>query len=234
MAHDIIAEFFSNKVIIPGITTTEEVVWWIRQKITDLGLETWFQPSVSIQRSKKDASKYGSNYNVIERGDLLHCDIGIVYMGLCTDTQQMAYVCRIGEDDVPEGIKTALKEGNRLQDIFMNEFVQGRTGNEILEISLKKAKDAGLKPSIYTHPLGFHGHAAGPTIGLWNDQNAIPVRGDYPLYYNTCHSIELNNRCSVPEWDGKEVRISLEEDAAFTKDGCKFIDGRLTTFYLIK
>jgi Xaa-Pro aminopeptidase len=234
IAHDIIAEFFSNRVIVPDASTTEDVVWWIRQKFTDLGLETWFQPSVSIQRSKKDAKLYKDNSSVIRRGDLLHCDIGIVYLGLCTDTQQNAYVCRIGETDAPEGLKEALRRGNRLQDIVMAEHRAGRTGNDVLRSSLEKAKAGGLTPSVYCHPLGVHGHAAGFVVGLWNRQDGVPVRGDYPLYPNTCYAIEMNNRYKVPEWEGQEIRMGLEEGGVFTADGCKFIDGRQTSLFLIK
>ncbi|MFC1554900.1 M24 family metallopeptidase [candidate division KSB1 bacterium] len=231
IAHDIIGEFFSNEVIVPEITTTEDVVWWIRQRITDLGLKTWFQPSVSIQRSREMSDKYG-NSNVIRRGDLLHCDIGIVYLGLCTDTQENAYVCRTGETEVPECLTIALDKGNRLQDIFMNEFKVGRTGNDILLASRNKAIAEGLNPSIYTHPLGIHGHAAGTVLGLWDRQDGVPLRGDYPLHLNTCYSIELNNTYSDPVWGN--IRMALEEDAAFTEDGCKFIDGRQEKLYIIK
>lgn len=234
IAHDIIAEFFSNKVIVPEVTTTSDVVWWIRQKFTDLGLETWFQPSVSIQRSDKEAKKYQGNRNVIRRGDLLHCDIGIVYLGLCTDTQENAYVCHIGENETPEGLKEALRRGNRLQDIVMTEHRLGRSGNEVLRLSLEKAKAEGLNPSVYCHPLGIHGHAAGFVVGLWNRQDGVPVRGEYPLYYNTCYAIEMNNKYKVPEWDNKEVQMGLEEGGVFTEAGCKFIDGRQTKLYLIK
>ena len=234
IAHDIIAEFFSNQVIVPDATTTEDVVWWIRQRITNLGLETWFHPSVSIQRSKKDAQMYKDNPSVIRRGDLLHCDVGIVYLGLCTDTQQNAYVCRIGETDAPEGLKEALRRGNRLQDIVMAEHRTGRTGNEVLHSSLEKARAEGLSPAVYCHPLGVHGHAAGFVVGLWNRQDGVPVRGDYPLYENTCYAIEMNNRYKVPEWDGQEIRMGLEEGGVFTKAGCRFIDGRQTELFLIK
>ena len=235
IAHDIIAEFFSNSVIVPDITTTQDVVWWIRQKFTDLGLETWFQPSLSIQRSKTEASKYPDRNTVIRRGDVLHCDIGIVYLGLCTDTQQNAYVCRIGEEDAPEGIKEALRRGNRLQDIVMAEHRAGRTGNEVLKSSLDKAKAEGLTPAVYCHPLGIHGHAAGFIVGLWNRQDGVPVRGDYPLYPNTCYAIEMNNAYKVPEWDGQSVRMGLEEPGVFTeKDGARFIDGRQTKLFIIK
>jgi len=234
VAHDIIAEFFSNQVIVPDATTTEDVVWWIRQRFTDIGLGVWFHPSVSIQRSKKDEELYKDNPDVIRRGDLLHCDIGIVYLGLCTDTQQNAYVCRIGENDAPDGLKEALSRGNRLQDIVMGEHRVGRTGNEVLSSSLEKAKAEGLTPAVYCHPLGVHGHAAGFVVGLWNRQDGVPVRGDYPLYFNTCYAIEMNNRYKVPEWDDLEIRMGLEEGGVFTEEGCHFIDGRQTKLFLIK
>ncbi len=234
IAHDIISEFFSNQVVVPDVTTTNYVRWWIRNRITELGLEPWFQPSFSIQRHRKEAAKYSDKLSVVRRGDLLHCDIGIKYLGLCTDTQEMAYVCKIGETDAPAGIKEALKKGNRLQDILMNEFMEGRTGNEILLTSLKKAKSEGLNPSIYSHPLGVHGHAAGTVVGMWDKQNGVPFTGEYPLHYNTCYAIELNNKAKIPEWDNQEVRIALEEGGVYTKDGCNFIDGRLTELYLIK
>lgn len=231
IAHKIIADAFSRNVITPGVTTTDDVVWWMRERIAELKLGTWFQPSISIQRPKTGETK-GSR--VIHRGDLLHCDMGITYLGLNTDTQEHAYVLRQGEDDAPKGLRDALAQGNRLQDIFLAEFKELKTGNEILAAALKKAKDEGLKPSIYTHPLGFHGHAAGPTIGLWDKQGGVPGEGDYPLFYDTCFSIELNIKASLPEWDNQDVQIALEEDAAFTRAGIFFIDGRQTKFFLIK
>jgi len=234
IAHDIIADFFSNKVIVPGITTTQEVVWWIRDRITELGLRTWFQPSIRIRRSPADTEKYGRDDTVIRRGDLLHCDVGISYLGLCTDTQHNAYVCRIGEDDAPEGLKKLLRHGNRLQEIFMNEFSERRTGNDVYITSLKKARAEGIQPRIYTHPLGFHGHAAGPTLGLTEAQDGVPVQGDYPLYVNTCYAIELSVALNIPEWDNARVSMGLEDGGVFTKDGCNWIDGYPRKFYLIK
>jgi len=234
IAHEIIAQAFSDRVITPGVTTTQDVVWWIRQKICDLGLGTWFQPSVSIQRRQAKGEE-PSRYVVIQRGDLLHCDIGITYLRLNTDTQEHAYVLKEGETDAPEGLKKALQNGNRLQDILTGEFKEGRTGNEILLASLEKMKAEGINGSIYTHPLGFHGHAAGPTIGLWDQQRAIPGRGDYPLFTNTAYAIELNARMTIPEWDDQEIRIALEQDAVYIKDvGVYYLDGRQTTFHLVK
>ncbi len=231
IAHGIIAEAFSRRVITPGVTTTDDVVWWMRERTRELGQTNWFQPSVDIQRPK--TSPYG-NSPVIHRGDLLHCDFGIVYIGLCTDTQQLAYVLKEGETDAPEGLKKALANGNRLQDIHIEEMKAGRTGNDVLASALKRAKDEGIKPSIYTHPLGRHGHAAGAIIGLWDKQDGVPGLGDFPLFYDTVFSIELNARTPVPEWGGQEVTAALEQDAVFTKDGARFLDVRPTSLRLIK
>ena len=231
VAHAIIAEAFSRKVITPGATTTDDLVWWMRERTRGLGQTNWFQPSISIQWPKN--SPYG-NSPVIRRGDLLHCDFGITYIGLCTDTQQLAYVLREGEEDAPTGLKNGLAQGNRLQDIHLAEMKAGRTGNEVLAAALKKAKEEGLRPSIYTHPLGRHGHAAGSTIGLWDMQDGVPGLGDFPLFADTCWSIELNVKAAVPEWGNQDVSIALEQDAAFTKDKTYFLDKRQTQLTLIK
>ncbi|MCH8127942.1 M24 family metallopeptidase, partial [candidate division KSB1 bacterium] len=202
-----------------------------------LKLQTWFHPSVSIQRAG-EPEKRGSfasrpDSDIILPGDLLHIDFGITYLRLNTDTQQHAYVLKPGEKEAPAGLRNALKIGNRLQDILTTNFKKGRTGNEILSKSLEQAKAEGIKPSIYTHPIGFHGHAAGPTIGMWDQQGGVPGRGDYPLLPNTAYSIELNATVAIPEWNQKEIRIMLEEDAFF--DGTKvwFIDGRQEELILI-
>jgi len=243
IAHDMIAEMLSNRVIVPGVSTADDAVWWWRQKVKDLGLRTWFQPTLRIQRYVEGEGLKTLGYGggevrpedkIIRRGDLIHCDVGIVYLGLATDTQQLAYVCRIGEDDAPAGLKQALENGNRLQDIFMQEFKAGRSGYDTAKAALEKAKAEGLRPTIYTHPIGFHGHGAGPTLGNYRRGVQHSARADYPLYLNTCYAIELNNGSIVPEWGGMEVKIYLEEDAVFTADGCRFIDGRESEFYLIK
>ncbi len=231
IAHAIIAEAFSNQVITPGVTTTEDVVWWLRQRSLQLGFANWFQPSVSIQRPKDSPFK---DTGVIRRGDLLHCDFGIVYLNLCTDTQQQAYVLKEGETDAPAGLKRALALGNRLQDIHMEEMRAGRTGNQVLAASLERAKAEGLRPSIYSHPLGVHGHAAGAPVGMTDKQDGVPWEGDYRLFASTVQSIELNNRADVPEWGSQEVRIALEQDAVLAKTGAYFLDRRQTALHLIK
>jgi Xaa-Pro aminopeptidase len=231
IAHGIIAEAFSPNVITPGVTTSEDVVWWMRERTRELGMTNWFQPSLSIQRPANSPYK---DSNVIHRGDLLHCDFGIVYLKLCTDTQQNAYVLKDGETAAPKGLRDALAQGNRLQDIVMSEMRAGRTGNDILLASLARARADGLRPSIYCHPVGLHGHAAGPIIGLWDQQGGVPGLGDFPLFEDTVHSIELNVRANVPEWNDQDVQMALEQDATFTKAGARFLDRRQTEIILIK
>jgi Xaa-Pro aminopeptidase len=233
IAHAIIAEAFSNQVIIPGITTTEDVQWWMLKKIKQLGLKPWFHPWVDLQRLEKGKPNE-SRSGIIQPGDLLHCDLGITYLRLNTDTQEHAYVLKKDESDVPEGLKKALQLGNRLQDIFTAEFKEGITGNQLLEVALSKSRKQGIKGQIYTHPLGYHGHGAGPIVGLWDNQGSIPGRGDYLLYYDTCYAIELNARVPIPEWNNQIVRIALEQDAVFTSTGVHYLDGRQTTFHIIK
>jgi len=238
ITREIIQEAFSTKVIEPGVTTTDDVVWWMRQKVTEMGLETWFHPTVDIQRSNQDlvdhitafSDKKGSD--VILPGDLVHCDFGITYLRLNTDCQQMAYVLKEGETTAPEYLQKAFDKGNQLQDILTSNFETGRTGNEILSKSLEEAKKEGLKASIYTHPLGLYGHSAGPTIGMWDQQGGVPGTGDYTLYENTVYAIELNTEVEVPEWD-KDIRIMLEEAGFWGENGFRYVNGRQNELILI-
>lgn len=238
IAHEILAEGLSDAVIQPGITTTSDVQWWYRDRIRELKLTTWFHPSVSIDRpdvpevDMKQSLATKHDEEVIRQGDLLHVDFGITYLRLNTDTQQHAYVLKPGETEAPKELQVALERGNRLQDILTDQFETGRSGNEILSRTLAQAKREGITASIYTHPIGFHGHAAGPTIGLWDQQGGVPGKGDYPLYPNTAHSIELYAETEVKSWD-KAVRISLEEDAFFDGENTHYIDGRQKMFLLI-
>jgi len=238
MTHAIIEEGFSEKVVTPGVTTTDDVVWWFRQKIRDLGLDTWFHPSVSVQRNDPQNFEHLRNFSnrpkddVIRPGDLLHVDIGITYLRLNTDIQQHAYVLKPGEKSLPDNLAKAMGRANRLQDILTERFKTGASGNQILKSSLEQAAKEGLNATIYTHPLGLHGHAAGPTIGLWDQQGGVPGSGDYPVYPNTAYSIELNAATEIPEWK-KSIRIMLEEDGFFDGRDFRYIGKRQKEIYLI-
>lgn len=238
ITHQLIQEAFSEKIILPGVTTTEDVVWYLRQRCTDLGLATWFHPTVSIQRRDEKEFDHLQAFTkqpgeqVIFPGDLLHVDFGIQYLRLHSDQQQHAYVLRPGETDVPERLKAAFTIGKRLQDILVAQFQTGKTGNEMLSQALALAQQEGIVASIYSHPIGFHGHAAGPAIGMWDNQGFLPGNGEYPLFENTAYSIELNISAHIPEWD-KTIRIMLEENGYFDGHNFRYMDGRQESMYTI-
>jgi Xaa-Pro aminopeptidase len=238
IGHNLLQEAFSEKTITPGITTTDDIVWWLRQRVVDLGLKTWFHPTVSIQRADKENFDHLRSFSqrpderVIQYGDLLHVDFGITYLRLNTDQQQHFYVLKPDEKQAPDYLEKAFAKSNRVQDILTENFTIEKSGNQILVDALDQCKKEGILASIYTHPIGFHGHAAGPTIGMWDKQSGVPGRGDYKMYYNTAYSIELNSSSEIKEW-GKIIRIMLEEDGVFTKDGFHYLDGRQEKLYTI-
>ena len=224
---------FSSRVITPGKTTTDDVVWWMRQRVNDLGFGTWFHTDVDVQRQGVDLSDSASV--VIQRGDVLHCDFGITAMGLNTDTQHMGYVLRAGERDAPAGLKQALRNSNRLQDLLLEEMRPERSGNQVLAATLERMRTAGIDGTVYTHPIGDRGHGAGPLIGLWDHQEGVPGRGDVSLHPNTWFSIELQATTPVPEWGNQRVRSAQEEDAELGADGgMRWILRRQTSFHLIR
>ncbi len=240
LTHNIIKEAFSEAVITPGITTTSEVEWWLRQKVTDLGLETWFHPTVDIQRSNEALVSHLYSFSgrpedmVILPGDLLHCDFGITYLRLNTDCQELAYVLKPNETKPPHFLVEALSMGNRVQDHLTMNMIAGRTGNEILAKALKEARDEGLRPAIYTHPLGMYGHSAGTTIGMWDAQGGV-MKDDgenYPLNPNTVYAIELNTTVTIPQWD-RDIRIMLEEAGFYGENGFRYVNGRQTELLVI-
>ncbi|MDY8136200.1 M24 family metallopeptidase [Aquimarina sp. 2201CG5-10] len=238
ITHDIIAEAFSTAVIKPGTTTTDDVEWWLRQKVTDMGLRTWFHPTVDIQRTGENLESHIESFSnrpddkIIIKGDLIHCDFGITYLRLNTDCQQHAYILKNEETAPPGFLVKAFADGNRVQDIFTANFETGKTGNEILLKSLKEGKEEGLKPAIYTHPLGLYGHSSGTTIGMWDSQGGVPVTGDYPLYENTVYAIELNTTVTIPEWK-KDIRIMLEEAGFWGDKGFRYVNERQTKLITI-
>lgn len=235
-SHGYLRRAMSAEVITPGTTTTEQVEWWLRDAVHAAGHGSWFQPTCSVQRQGTVARESFAGKpadTVIEPGDFVHIDFGIVDDGYCTDQQQHAYVLRPGETAAPAGLLAAIACANRLQDLLMAEIVVGGTGNEVLRRTLEAAAAEGIDGLVYTHPIGLHGHAAGPAIGLWDNQVAVDGQGDHPVWPMTAYSIELQARRSVPEWDGQVVQAMLEEDAFHDGSSCTFLDGRQTEPWLI-
>ena len=235
ITHNIISKAFSAKVITPGATTTEDVVWWLREKVLEMGLDTWFHPTVDVQRSGKSdlyAFDGKSKYDVINPGDLLHCDFGISYLTLNTDCQELAYVLKPGEIRAPSYLEEALSKGNTVQDHLTKNYKKGKTGNAILKQAISDSKAEGLRPQIYTHPLGFFGHSAGTTIGMWDSQEGVPGTGDHPMHEGTVYAIELNTKVFIPEWE-KDIRVMLEEAGYFGHEGFRYVNGRQKKLLLV-
>jgi len=235
ITHGIINEAFSTKVITPGVTTTDDVVWWMREKVKKLGLKTWFHPTIDVQRNEiSDLYAFDgeSKFDIILPGDLIHCDFGITYLTLNTDCQELAYVLKPNETEAPDYLVKALDEGNRVQDIFTDLFEYKKTGNQILKEALEQGRNEGFRPQIYTHPLGTFGHSAGTTLGMWDSQGGVPFTGDFPMNYNTVYAIELNTKVFIKEWN-KDIRIMLEEAGVFEETGFRYVNGRQTELILV-
>ncbi len=240
VAHDLIRRAFSAEVIKPGVTTNHDVVWWLRQQVADRSLGTWFQPSVRVQREAKAVATAASFLSedgpvVIERGDVLHVDFGVQGLRLNTDTQHMGYVLKPGETVPPPGIQRALEKAKRMQDLLLERMKPGRSGNEVLSETLAQVLDEGIRGTVYSHPIGDHGHGAGPIIGLWDRQQGVPGRGDVPLKTGTWFSIELSARTPVPEWNGQELFVGMEEEAWLTPEGkMKWVLPRQERYHLVQ
>ena len=222
IAMDVLREAYSTDVITPGVTTTTDVEWYIMQRINDMGLDAWFSPDVDLQRQGGDDERMSGV--VIEKGDLLHTDMGLTYLNLYTDTQRLAYVLKDGETEIPAGILAGFRKGNRFQDIVRENFVEGRTGNDIFFAAVEQAKQEGIRPMLYSHPIGYYGHGAGPSMGMYDNQGFVPLHGELKLHPDTCYALELNITEPVPEWGGQDVCFMLEETIAYTGGKTNFMD----------
>jgi Xaa-Pro aminopeptidase len=237
LARSVISEAFSSRVITPGVTTTDDVAWYLHQRFEDMNLAPWFHPSVNAQRAGltcEEDQPFCGEQGIIRRGDVIHTDVGICYLKLCTDTQEMGYVLKLGQAEVPNGLKTAMAVGNRWQDHLTGSYKLGQSGNDVLAATLAKCEADGILCSTYTHPLGFFGHAPGPTIGMWDNQDATPIQGDWQVHANTCYAIEGNVKVPIAEWGGQRVQIKLEQDACFDGQRVYYLAGRQTAWHIIE
>lgn len=234
VAHYLLAMCYSRETIIPGITTVQDLEWAYWQAAAEHGFALAFKPFFNLVRSDALRAEVGKDDQIIRPGDMIHSDVGIKYLRLNSDHQQWAYILRPGETEAPAGLQRLMAAANRLQDIFMDEFKAGLTGNELLNNILTRARAASIpSPKVYSHNLGLFLHEPGPLIGLPWEQHRCPGRGDVTLEPNMTFTMELSVTDTVPAWQNQPVTFSMEEDVAFTGDRCYPLDGRQTTFYLI-
>jgi Xaa-Pro aminopeptidase len=240
LVHEVIDEAYSPAVLTVGETTALDLAWWIRQRFADLGVAGWFQPTVGLQRAGAPLADArgtvlpGVPYDaVISPGDLVHCDVGLSTLGLMTDTQRNGYVLRPGESGPPAGLVAALAVGNRMQDLTTAALRPGRTGDEVLAAARAAAAAEGIDGDVYSHPVGVHGHGAGPAIGTWDQQDGVPGAGSATVHPDTVWALELSVRVPVAEWGGQLVRLALEQGIALTDRGVVYLDQRQTELILI-
>ncbi|MGB7922309.1 MAG: M24 family metallopeptidase [Pyrinomonadaceae bacterium] len=229
---------FSNEVITPGKTTVGDVRWWFLQQVANLGLDVWFQPDMRVQRRNQQTGKtqqflsVADESLVLERGDVIHIDCGINYLGLSTDWQKMAYILKPGERDAPEGLKRALTNTNRLQDALFTHIKAGAYGHDVYDATMADMKRANIEAMIYSHSVGTQGHALGASIDFRRPTTGTPTE---PAFRDGSYtSIELNTSTPVPEWNGQKVTIMMEDDAYLTPQGMQWFRPRQTQFYLIR
>ncbi|MBR0136994.1 MAG: M24 family metallopeptidase, partial [Erysipelotrichaceae bacterium] len=153
------------------------------------------------------------------KGDLLHCDFGITYLNLNTDTQRLAYVLKDGETQIPAELQKAYEENMKFHQIVIETFENGKTGNQVLKEALEKGRQAGYKPILYTHPLGYFGHGPGPIIGLFSNQEAVYPAGELKVHDDTGYALELNTR--------KYLEMYKKETFMFTEESVVFTEGKL-------
>lgn len=234
VAHGLLGDCLSPRTIIPGVTTTDDLEWHYWQCAADLGLQVSFKPFFNAIRSRADREKHGPYDRTVRAGDIIHSDVGIRYLGLNSDHQQLAYVRRPGETEVPDGLRQLVRQVNRLQDVFMSQFERGLTGNQLLGRILNRAKDENIPGArVYSHSLGHFLHEPGPLIGLPWEQERCPGRGDVQLDHNMAFTMELSVTGPLPEWNGEEVTLSMEEDVVFTEEGCRLVGDRQTEVHLV-
>ncbi|MEO6391698.1 MAG: M24 family metallopeptidase [Pyrinomonadaceae bacterium] len=240
LATDVITRrAFSNEVITPGKTTVGDVRWWMMQQLNDLGVTTWFQADLRVQRRTQPGQSSGAGTFlevatesvVLQRGDVIHVDFGMTYMGLNTDWQKMGYILLPGEKAVPAGLQAALKNTNRLQDILFSFARPGMTGAEVYEKTMARCQAEGIKAMIYSHPVGAQGHGLGASIDF--RRTAIPGQEER-IRPGSYLAVELNTATPIPEWNNQSVTMMAEDDAYMTETGYQWFRPRQTEFYIIR
>ena len=232
MSREIAETAFSNEVITPGVTTLEDVAWWMWDQLLARGLDSSFDmPSVYI--TGPTGIEASSSDRIIQRGDLLMIDWGVGFLDFYTDMKRVAYVLRDGEIEPPAGIRHAFERAMQVRDIMKASIKPAPTAQEAVDATWAAIEAAGFnridfnQPTddtdvtdvvIGPHSVGNWGHGFGPSLAFFN-----PTRLTYELRPGTLISVELFAYTANPDWDGAKVRIPLEDDAVVTERGVEWL-----------
>ncbi|MCU0683186.1 MAG: M24 family metallopeptidase [Polyangiaceae bacterium] len=237
LTDETVREALSSAVIAPGKTRVGDVRAWLYDRLWALGLRTWFQPDLRVQRAGAEGGTsrgflaVAREDMVIERGDLVHIDFGISYLGLHTDWQRMAYVLREGETEAPAGLTRVLADANALQDALRQASRPGRPSAEVYEATMTAMRERGITARVYSHPLGNQGHALGAAIDF---RSGARDEAPKPLRLGSYLAMELGAEGAPPEWGGQKVFAMQEDPVYLTDEGWQFFVPRQEAFYLIK
>ena len=243
LATDVIAQTaLSNVVITPGETRAEDIKWFFEETIAELGVGgvPWFEIHVAVQRFDPDAGEMipyvhpSPDDLVFQRGDIIHLDCGFDYLGFASDWQKVAYILRDGEDDLPGGLRTALRNANQVHEAFASAPRPGMTGWGATLAIAAELDGVDFLPSLYSHPIGYHGHALGPAINARNMDLSSPPVWDSHLRDGAYRSIEFSATTAIPEFGGGTVTIPMEDDGYLTPDGYEYFRPYQTEWYLIR
>ena len=221
----------SNEVIAPGVTTLEDVAWWMMEQLHSRGLGTSFgMPSVYI--TGPEGIEATSSDRIIQRGDVLMIDWGVGLMNFFTDMKRIAYVLREDETEPPASYVRAFDQGVKAREIVRRTIRPGITAQENYERIYRALAEEGFvqiefnQPSsggetdvvIGSHSVGNLGHGIGPSIATFN-----PLRFTFEVRPTNLLSIELFAYSPIPEWGGRKLRIPLEDDALVTERGVEWV-----------
>ena len=232
IAYQITEKALSNEVVTPGITTLEDVAWWMKEQLFKHNLESSFgMPSVYVTGVRGIIAL--SSDRIIQRGDVIMIDWGVGLMNMYTDMKRMAYVLQEGETEVPAGIQNAFDQAVIVRDIIKKTIKPGVTAKQAEEAVYEALTAKGFNKmkgfNQYTegdvtdviigcHSVGNWGHGVGPSIAFFN-----PVRLGFEIKPSNLLSIELFAYTKVPEWGGKKLRVPLEDDAIVTTRGVEWL-----------
>lgn len=229
--------------IVPGVTTREELGWWVQDQLLARGLATLASgPSApGVLRSGVPQSERGDVYH---RGDLLVWDLGITYLNFGTDFKRHAYILREKETEIPKGIRDAWDQMLKVRAVIRRQLRIGRTAGETLKAVARALEEAGFGyiPDDPTTDGGFSGlkpgaHLKHPdktevsvdfhSVGNTGDSQVEvgpsmaphrPDRAHLMIQPNNLVSFEFVCYVPVPGL-GEKLRLNFEDNAIITEKG---------------
>jgi Xaa-Pro aminopeptidase len=232
----------SKEVITPGVTTLRDVAWWIQDEQLRRGLGSSFEvPSIYV--TGPNGIEATSNDRIIQRGDLLMIDFGVGYLHMWTDQKRIAYVLKAGETALPASYQRAFDNAVRVREVIRRTARAGKTAQTMMnEVNAAVAAagftamrgfnevraDSSVEFIIGCHSVGDWGHGIGPSMAFFN-----PGRLTYEMRPTNLFSIELFAYTPIAEWQGKKLRIPLEDDAVVTSRGVEWLSPPIQRIGLI-